>query len=98
MEKLFVTLLTDTEPMQPQLSSFSLTAQQLGSAGLPVNEKLLAFLIVLRLPDFYSMLKTVLSALDSAKVSSKSVTLQILAKERRQVSKSAGGDVVCYDP
>jgi transposase InsO family protein len=96
MEKLFVTPLTDTEPMQPQLSSFSLTAQQLGSAGLPVDDKLLAFLIVLRLPDSYSMLKTVLSALDSAKVSSKSVTSQILAEERRRVSKSAGGDVVAY--
>jgi len=55
MEKLFITPVTDTDPMQPQLSALTMTAQQLVSTGLPVDDKLLTFLLILRLPDLYLM-------------------------------------------
>ena len=95
MEKLFITSITDMDPMQPQLSALTMTAQQLVSTGLPVNNKLLAFLLVLRLPDSYLMLKTVLSSMDSTKVLSKGITLQILAEECRCI-RLARGDVTAY--
>jgi len=64
-------------------------------AGLSVDNKLLAFLIVLCLPDSYTMLKTVLSSLDSTKATSKGMTSQILAEECRHIHL-LGGNVVAF--
>ena len=54
---------------------------QMALAGLPIDDKLLMFLLVLRLPNFYNTLKTVLSSMDSSKVTTKGMASQILAYE-----------------
>jgi len=95
LEKLLMTPFLNTEPMQVQLNTLTMTAQQLKVAGLSVDNKLLAFLIVLCLPDSYAMLKTVLSSLDSTKATSKGMTSQILAEECRHIH-SSGGDIVAF--
>jgi len=95
LEKLLMTPFLNTEPMQVQLNALTMTTQQLKVAGLSVDDKLLAFLIVLRLPDSYVMLKTVLSSLDSTKATSKGMTSQILAEECRRIC-SSGGDIVAF--
>ena len=95
METLFITPLTDLDPMQPQLVALTQTAQQLVTAGLPVDDKLLAYLLVLRLPPSYATLRTVLSNTERTKITSKGIITQILAKERQRV-RAAGGDVTVY--
>jgi len=76
-----MTPLIDMKPMQPQVNALTMTSQQMASAGLPVDNKLLAFLLVLRLPDSYNTLKTILSSMDSSKVATKGMASQILAEE-----------------
>ena len=46
------------EPLQPQINMLTITTQQMTSASLTVNNKLLAFLLILRLSDSYDTLKT----------------------------------------
>jgi hypothetical protein len=95
LEKLLMTPLVDTEPMQPQINALILALQQLAMAGLSVNDKLLAYLLILRLPESYLTLKTVLSSLDSTKAMSKSMLYQIYAEERRCI-QLLGGSVVTF--
>jgi len=83
LEKLLMSPLVNTEPMQPQVNALTMTVQQMASAGLPVDNKLLAFLLILRLPNSYNTLKTVLSSMDSSKATTKGMASQILAKECR---------------
>jgi hypothetical protein len=73
-----------------------LTVQQLTMAGLSIDNKLLAYLLVLRLPDSYLTLKTVLSSLDSAKAMSKGMLLQILSEEHQHIQLSGANAMAFY--
>jgi hypothetical protein len=96
LEKLLMTPLVNTEPMQSQINALILALQQLTMARLSVNDKLLAYLLVLHLPESYLMLKTVLSSLDSTKAMSKSMLYQIYAKEHQCIQSSGGNMVTFY--
>jgi hypothetical protein len=96
LERLLMSPLIDTEPMQSQVNTLILMVQQLAMARLPIDDKLLTYLLILHLPKSYSMLKTILSNSDSTKATSKGMAFQILLEECRCIQSSGGNAIAFY--
>jgi hypothetical protein len=90
LEQVLLASLKDLEPLQPQLDSIIFATQQLESVNLDLSDRMLAYLIALRLPDSYSMLRTVLTTSDPTKITSKWVADQVIAEEHHRIVQSGG--------
>jgi gag-polypeptide of LTR copia-type len=66
MEKFFNTSLTDSEPIQGQIDQLKLTVQSLEAAGFTLEDKWIAGLIITKLPESYSMLKTIFASINDS--------------------------------
>jgi gag-polypeptide of LTR copia-type len=98
MEKLFNTALTDSEPIQGQIDQLKLTVRSLETAGFTLEDKWIAGLIIAKLPESYSMLKTIFSSVNDSQqhhISSNNIIDQILADEARRI-RSLGEDMTAY--
>jgi hypothetical protein len=95
MEKLFMTQFSDSESLEPQLDQMRLTARALTSVGFPLDDKWLAGIMVMKLPESMATLKAILSHTDSAKLTSTAVTNEILVDEARRI-RVGGGDAIAY--
>ena len=88
--KVSLATFTDTKPLQPQSDSVIFATHQLKSANVIISDPILAYLVALRLPESYSMLRTILTSSDSTKISSKWVADQVIAEERYRITQSGG--------
>jgi hypothetical protein len=95
MEKLFMTRFSDSEPLGPQIDQMRLTARTLASVGFPLDDKWLASIMVMKLPESMPTLKAILSHTDSANLTSNAVTNEILVDEARRI-RVGGGDAIAH--
>jgi len=95
MESFFQSPLSDAEPMEPQLNKLVEASCNLDSIGCGVNDKTLAYIIIMALPDALSMLKSILFNKDDTTITSEVVISQILVNEERRVHAS-GGTTTAY--
>jgi hypothetical protein len=95
MESFFRVNLTDTEPLEPQLNRLVEAGRNLESINCGVNDKALAYIIIMALPDTLSTLQTILFNKDEATITSEEVIAQILADEERRIHTS-GATATAY--
>jgi gag-polypeptide of LTR copia-type len=84
MEKLFNTVLMDSEPIQGQIDQLKLMVRSLETASFTLEDKWIAGLIIAKLPESYSMLKTIFSSVNDSQqhhISLNNIIDQILADE-----------------
>jgi len=85
MQSFYCMPLTDTEPMEPQLNKLVEANRNLETIRCRVNDKALAYIIVMALPDSLSTLQAILFNNDDVTITSEAVVAQILADEERRV-------------
>ena len=95
MESFFRTPLNDSEPMEPQIQKLIEADQNLQTIGCGVNDKNLAYIIIMALPDSLSTLQTILYNKDDQTITSEEVIALILADEERRIH-SSGGTATAY--
>jgi hypothetical protein len=95
MEKLFLSSFLDSDPLEPQIDQMKLTARSLESVGFPLDDKWLAGIIVMKLPESMATLKAILSHTDSTKLTSNAVINEILVDEARRI-RVGGGDATAF--
>src|SRR6267142_1013353 len=88
MEKLFMTPFSDTELIQGQIDQFKLTLWSLETVGFTLAEKWIAGLLVIKLPEAYSMQKAILSSLPEKQTNVNDIIDQILADEAHHIRSS----------
>ena len=82
-------MLTDTEPMEPQLNKLIEANQNLKTIGCrAANDKSLAYLIIMALLELLLTLQAILFNKDDNTVSSNIVITQILADEEQRINLS----------
>jgi LTR polyprotein gag-polypeptide-like protein len=95
MEELFHHALSESEPMDTQINNLLGVARNLESLGIGMDEKVIAFAIVMALPDSLNTLKTILYSTRGADLSIEDVTAQIYSDEQRRI-RASGSDAVTY--
>ena len=96
MQSFYCTMLMDTEPMEPQLNKLVEANRNLETIGCrAANNKSLAYLIVMALPESLSTLQAILFNKDDDTVSSDVVITQILADKEHRINLS-GGTAMAY--
>ena len=84
-QSFYWTMLTDTEPMELQMNKLVEANQNLKTIGCgATNDKSLAYLIVMALPELLSMLHAILFNKDDDTVSSDIIIMQILEPVRER--------------
>ena len=83
-------LLTDTEPMEPQLNKLMEVNRNLETIRCRVNDKALAYIIVMALPDLLLTLQAILFSTDNVTIILEAVVAQILADKESRVNLSGG--------
>jgi len=96
LEQFFFMSFKDAEPMQPQVDRCVYAAQQLETVGFPIAENLLAFLLAMRLPESYSMLRTVLTNSDASTITSRWVADRIIGEEQHRLRNFEGTAAAFY--
>jgi len=88
MSDLYRSNLNESEPMGPQIDRILLAAHTLDVLGYPIAEKLVAFQLVLALPDSMEVLKRILYQISPSDMNTDHVTMMILNDEKRRVGAS----------
>jgi hypothetical protein len=84
MEKFFNISLTDSEPLQGQINQLKLMVHNLEATGFTLKDKWVAGLIITKLPESYTTLKTIFASVsdsDQYRLSSNDVIDQALAEK-----------------
>ena len=81
MQSFYRMPLTDTEPMEPQLNKLVEANRNLETIRCGVNDKALAYIIVMALLDSLSTLQAILFNNNNVTITSEAVVAQILADE-----------------
>ena len=80
LQQFFMISFKDSEPMQPQIDRIVCAAQQLKTVSFPIDNCLLAFLLAIHLPNSYAMLRTIITNLEAANITSKWVVDRIIGR------------------
>jgi len=96
LQQFFTISFKDSEPMQPQIDCVVRAAQQLETISFPIDNRLLAFLLAIHLPDSYAMLHTIITNLEATNITSKWVADQIIGEERHRLNNFEGNTVAFY--
>ena len=80
--------LTDAEPMEAQLNKLIEANRNLMAIGCRVNDKTLAYIIIMAIPNSLSTLKSILFNKDDTIITSDAVIKQILVDEECQIYAS----------
>jgi hypothetical protein len=86
MEKFFNISLSDSKPLQGQIDQLKLTVRNLEATSFTLEDKWVAGLIIAKLPESYTTLKTIFASVsdsDQYCLSSNDVIDQALAEEAR---------------
>ena len=89
----------DSEPLQPQMDTIVFATQQLKSTdtkAVTIHNTVIRYLLMLHLPALYSTLHQVLATSDSAKITSKWVTDQVIAKKHHQIMQSGESAIMFF--
>jgi len=97
VEELFLTTLSESKPLEPQINKLVRAAHTLNTLGFGLEDKVLAYIIVLKLPDSMATLKTILSATEASEISTEAVVSQIILDEQRRVRASGVGTIASFD-
>jgi hypothetical protein len=95
MERLFMTPFSEMEPIQGQIDQFKLMLRNLEAVGFTLAEKWVTGLLIVKLPDAYSMQKAILSSLPENKINLNDVINQILADEAHRI-RSSGEEATAF--
>jgi hypothetical protein len=95
IESFFCTPLTDTEPMEPQIQKLIEADWNLQMIGCGVNDKNLAYIIIMALPDSLLTLQMILYNKDDKSITSEEVIALILANGEHHIH-SSGGTAMAY--
>jgi len=95
MESFFQSSLSDAEPIEPQLNKLVEASCNLDSISCSVNNKTLAYIIIMALSNTLSMLKSILFNKDNTTITSEVVISQILVDKEHRVHAS-GSTVTAY--
>ena len=96
MESFFCTPLTDLEPMEPQIQKLIKADRNLQTIGCRVNDKNLAYIIIMALLDSLSTLQTILYNKDDQMITSEEVIVLILANEECHIHSSSRTTIAYY--
>lgn len=88
MEELFHSAITEAESLEPQINKLLQAARDLDSLGFGLADKVLAFVIVMALPESLSILKTILYNTRGTDLTSDGIVHQILIDEQRRIRAS----------
>src|SRR5216684_2250284 len=94
-EALFRGTLSESEPLEPQIETFLAAARNLDSLGFAMNEKVIAFAIIMALPESLHTLKMILCSLKGDNLSIDNVTGQIYLDESCRV-RASGSTAVTF--
>ncbi len=95
MEELFQTTLSESEPIEPQIDRRVHIASTLDFLGFPVGDKLLAFAIVISIPESMATLKTILYTTNDSDISTDLVRSQLVFDEHCRV-RASGDTAAAY--
>src|SRR6266850_755653 len=95
MESFFQSSLSDAEPIEPQLNKLVEASCNLDSISCSVNNKTLAYIIIMALSNTLSILKSILFNKDNTTITSEVVISQILVDKEHRVHAS-GSTVTAY--
>ena len=90
LEQALKIMLTDIEPLQPQLDKVIFATQQLTASNILIPDIVIAHHIALNLPESYTTLHQILVSSDPTKMTSKWVIDQVLAEEHHLITQSGG--------
>jgi len=96
LQQFFTISFKDSEPMQPQIDHIVCAAQQLKTISFPIDDRLLAFLLAICLPDSYAMLCTIITNSEATNITSKWVADRIIGEERHRLNNFKGNAVAFY--
>ena len=96
MEELFRTALSESKPLEPQVNNLVRVARTLNTLGFDLEDKVLAYIIVLKLPDSMTTLKTTLFDIGASEISTEVVVSQITLDEQRRVRASGVGTAAYF--
>jgi len=96
LQQFFTISFKDSEPMQPQIDRVVRAAQQLETVSFPIDDRLLAFLLAIRLPDSYAMLRTVITNSEATNITSKWVVDRIIGEECHRLNNFEGNAAAFY--
>src|SRR5713226_5475972 len=96
MEGLFRGTLSESEPLEPQIETFLAAARNLDSLGFAMNEQVIAFAIIMALPESLHTLKMILCSLKGDDLSINNVTGQIYLDESCRVHASGSTAVTFF--
>ena len=88
MEELFHSAVSEAESLEPQINKLLQAARNLDSLGFGLADKVLAFVIVMALPETMSTLKTILYNNRGTDLTSDGIVHQILIDEQRRIRAS----------
>ena len=95
MESLFHSAISESEALEPQIEKLREAARNLDSLGFGLSDKVLAFVIVMALPESMSTMKTILYNTTGAALTSDNIIAQILNDEQRRI-RSSGLEVTAF--
>jgi len=96
LQQFFKASFMDTEPLQPQINKVVYVAQQLETLSFPIIDHLLAFLLAIRLPDSYAMLRTIITNSDASNITSRWVADCIIGEESHRLNNFEGNKSAFY--
>ena len=96
MEELFRTTLSESKPLEPQVNTLVRVARTLNTLGIDLEDKVLAYIIVLKLPNSMTALKTTLFDIGASEISTEAVVSQIILDEQRRVRASGVGTATYF--
>ncbi len=85
MEELFHTAIVESEPLETQINKLLQAARNLESLGFGLADNVLAFVIVMALPETMSTLKTILYNTQGSDLHSEGIVNQIIIDEQRRI-------------
>lgn len=93
--KLSRTTLSDSKQLEPQIQELLWAGRMLSNAGLGLQDKVIAVMIIISLPPSLSTLKTDLSDTEASELSSQYVLSKVIADEQRRI-RNSGVDATAY--
>src|SRR6266403_4176746 len=95
MESLFHSAISESEALEPQIKKLREAARNRDSLGFGLSDKVLAFVIVMALPESMSTMKTILYNTTGAALTSDNIIAQILNDEQWRI-RSSGLEVTVF--
>ena len=88
INEVFRVMLSDSEPLEPQINSIMLASRTMSNLGLQLTDRLVASSIIASLPDSLDTIKTVLSTTKGSELTVEYIKAQLLLHEQGRIRNS----------